>query len=79
VATQQGEFGRRSNRRSRAGKLIWKAVDNLSSRQRSVFLLRYVEELKLSEIAQTVGLQEGAVKCHLSRAVKKVRAALKEE
>jgi RNA polymerase sigma-70 factor (ECF subfamily) len=58
--------------------LVWKSVDNLSSRQRTVFLLRFVEELKISEIAQTVGLTEGAVKCHLARAVQKVRVALKE-
>ncbi len=59
-------------------KLVWKAADNLSSRQRTVFLLRFVEELKISEIAQTVGLTEGAVKSHLARAVQKVRVALKE-
>jgi RNA polymerase sigma-70 factor (ECF subfamily) len=58
--------------------LVWKSVDNLSSRQRTVFLLRFVEELKISEIAQTVGLTEGAVKCHLARAVQNLRAALKE-
>jgi RNA polymerase sigma-70 factor (ECF subfamily) len=50
----------------------------LSSRQRTVFLLRFVEELKISEIAQTVGLSVGAVKCHLARAVHNVRVALKE-
>jgi RNA polymerase sigma-70 factor (ECF subfamily) len=59
-------------------KLVWKAADNLSSRQRTVFLLRFVEELKISEIAQTVGLTEGAVKSHLARAVHNVRVALKE-
>jgi RNA polymerase sigma-70 factor, ECF subfamily len=59
--------------------LVWKSLDILSSRQRTVFLLRFVEELTISEIAQTVGLTEGAVKCHLSRAVQKVRAALKDK
>ena len=60
-------------------KLIWKAADSLSSRQRTVFLLRFVEELNVSEIAQTIGLKEGAVKCHLARALQKVRRAVKEE
>ncbi|MGO9338574.1 MAG: RNA polymerase sigma factor, partial [Terracidiphilus sp.] len=32
---------------------VWKAVEGLSERQRTVFLLRYVEELELAEIAQT--------------------------
>jgi RNA polymerase sigma-70 factor (ECF subfamily) len=55
-------------------RCVWKAVDKLSPRQRTVFLLRYVEELELSEIAQATGLSEGTVKAHLSRALSKVRA-----
>jgi RNA polymerase sigma-70 factor (ECF subfamily) len=55
---------------------VWKAVQGLSERQRTVFLLRYVEEQELSEIAQSTGLSEGTVKAHLSRALGKVRAAL---
>ena len=55
---------------------VGKAVEGLSERQRTVFLLRYVEEAELSEIAQATGLSEGTVKAHLSRAVAKVRAEL---
>ena len=53
---------------------VWKAVASLSERQRTVFLLRYVEEQELSEIAHAIGLSEGTVKAHLSRALGKVRA-----
>jgi RNA polymerase sigma-70 factor (ECF subfamily) len=62
--------------RDRVGK-VWKAVDCLSERQRTVFLLRFVEELELREIAQAAGLEVGAVKAHLSRALLKVRTALR--
>jgi len=55
---------------------VWKAVEGLSERQRTVFLLRYVEEQELSDIAQSTGLSEGTVKAHLSRALGKVRAEL---
>ena len=55
---------------------VSKAVQGLSERQRTVFLLRYVEESELSEIALATGLSEGTVKAHLSRAVARVRAAL---
>ncbi|MGB7546837.1 MAG: sigma-70 family RNA polymerase sigma factor [Terracidiphilus sp.] len=55
---------------------VWRAVEELSERQRTVFLLRYVEELELSEIAQVTGLSEGTVKAHLSRGLAKVRAEL---
>ena len=55
---------------------VWEAIKGLSDRQRTVFLLRYVEELELSEIAKTTGLSEGTVKAHLSRALGRVRAEL---
>src|ERR1035438_442504 len=61
--------------RERVGQ-VWEAVKGLSERQRTVFLLRYVEELELAEIAQTTGLSEGTVKAHLSRALGRVRAEL---
>jgi len=53
-------------------------VEDLSERQRTVFLLRFVEEQELSEIARATGLNEGTVKAHLSRALAKVRAKLEE-
>ncbi|MGA3080117.1 MAG: sigma-70 family RNA polymerase sigma factor [Terracidiphilus sp.] len=52
------------------------AVEGLSERQRTVFLLRYVEEMELRQIAQATGLNEGTVKAHLSRALTRVRAEL---
>jgi RNA polymerase sigma-70 factor (ECF subfamily) len=55
-------------------KRVWESVKGLSERQRTVFLLRYVEERELSEIAQITGLSEGTVKAHLSRALGRVRA-----
>ena len=56
---------------------VWQAVKGLSERQRTVFLLRYVEEQELSEIAAATGLSEGTVKAHLSRAVSRVRDELR--
>ena len=58
---------------------VWKVVETLSMRERSVFLLRYVEELELSEIGDCTGLKVGAVKVYLARAVTKLRIALKED
>ena len=55
---------------------LWKVVKTLSERQRTVFLLRYVEEQDLQEIAQATGLSEGTVKAHLSRALGKIRSEL---
>lgn len=52
---------------------VWQAVENLSERQRTVFLLRFVEELELKQIAESTGMGEGTVKAHLSRALARVR------
>jgi RNA polymerase sigma-70 factor (ECF subfamily) len=54
--------------------LIWKTVAELSPRQRSVFLLRFVEEMELPEIATATGIPLSTVKSHLYRALATVRA-----
>jgi RNA polymerase sigma-70 factor (ECF subfamily) len=55
---------------------VWDAVENLPGRQRSVFLLRFVEEMELPEIAKAMGLHVGTVKSHLHRALAAVRKAM---
>jgi len=56
---------------------IWQATERLSDRQRSVFLLRFVEDLELLEIAEVLGMSEGAVKKHLFRALHAVRERMR--
>ena len=52
---------------------VWRASAKLPERQKTVFLLRFMEEMELLEIAEAMGIQEGAVKVHLFRAVHTVR------
>jgi len=52
---------------------VWDAVESLPERQRTVFLLRFVEDMDLLEIAAATGLREGTVKVHLFRALQSVR------
>lgn len=54
-------------------KAVWEAVETLSEMQKQVFLLRFVEEMDLMEIADTIGLKESTVKSHLYRALAAVR------
>ena len=58
---------------------IWKVAGRLSGKQRTVFLLRFGEDLDLLEIATITGMKEGTVKTHLFRALKSVRTALEEK
>lgn len=52
------------------------AVERLPERQRAVFVLRYLEEMALEEIAGTLELSIGTVKAHLWQATRKVRELL---
>jgi RNA polymerase sigma-70 factor (ECF subfamily) len=54
--------------------LIWQTVSQLSDRQRTVFLLRFVHEMELPEIATATGIPLSTVKSHLYRALATIRA-----
>ncbi len=58
--------------------LVWKTAQKLSPMQREVFLLRFAQDMSLEEISQTLDVQLGTVKAHLSRALSTVRARVKE-
>jgi len=62
--------------REQAGA-VWRAVESLSAQQRTVFVLRFAEEMSLEEIATATGLRLGTVKTHLFRAVGAVRQRVK--
>ncbi len=55
---------------------IWATVDELPGKQRTVFLLRFVEEMHVSEIAEATGLNLSTVKSLLYRALHTVRVEL---
>jgi RNA polymerase sigma-70 factor (ECF subfamily) len=54
-------------------KLVWETVAGLSERQRTIFLLRFLEEMDIPEIAAATGLPLGTVKSHLYRALNAIR------
>jgi RNA polymerase sigma-70 factor (ECF subfamily) len=60
-------------------KSVWSAVEKLSKMQREVFLLRFVEEMELREIADLMGMKESTVKSHLYRALNSVRTKVLAE
>ena len=57
-------------------RAIWRAVSALPVSQRTVFLLRFVEEFDLNEIVQTTGMSQSKVKYQLHRALSAVRQEL---
>ncbi len=59
------------------GILIREAVDQLSPKQKAVFMLSRYEGLQLKEVAETLDMAEGTVKIHLHRAVKRLQTLLR--
>ncbi len=56
--------------------VIESEIGRLPGRQREAFLLRYWEELDVTETAAVMGCSEGSVKTHCSRAVHALAKAL---
>lgn len=57
---------------------IEELIKNLPTRQREAFLLRYWEDLSVTETAEAMGCSEGSVKTHCSRAAHALAQALTE-
>jgi RNA polymerase sigma-70 factor, ECF subfamily len=55
---------------------IWTVLASLSERQRTVFLLHFMEEMTAGEIEAATGITRTAIKVHLFRAVHAVRERL---
>ena len=58
-------------------EIIEKELENLPERQRQAFLLRYWEEMEISDAALAMGCSEGSVKTHCSRATQALAKALR--
>jgi RNA polymerase sigma-70 factor, ECF subfamily len=57
-------------------KLVHEALQKLPGKQRSVFLMRFVEDMDLLDIATVTGMTTPTVKTHLYRAVAAIRLRL---
>ena len=53
---------------------VQEALKTLSPNQRTIFLMRFAEDMNLAEIAETIHMPINTVKTHLHRALKAVRA-----
>ena len=54
-------------------------IAKLPVRQREAFLMRYWDELSITETAKAMSCSEGSVKTHCSRAVHALAKALKSK
>jgi RNA polymerase sigma-70 factor (ECF subfamily) len=56
---------------------IQEALDRLPAKQKTVFVLRFYQDMSLKEIGKILKLSEGTVKSHLFRTMRKLREYLK--
>lgn len=57
---------------------LQQAIDRLSPKLKTVVLLRFYEEMQLSEIAEITGTNLSTVKSRLYKGLKKLRESLQE-
>lgn len=65
--------------RRRRGMLLKRALLSLPRKQREVFALKYIHQMKIREIAEALGLAEGTVKAHLFHATENLRRELHDK
>lgn len=58
---------------------VMAALADLSTRDREVLVMRYLEQLDVDEIAEAIGITRGAVKARLLRALIRMRGKLEVE
>ena len=57
---------------------VYEAIGRLEKHYRSVIILKYFEDMKLAEIAETLQMPEGSVSAYLTRAKRELKKYLKE-
>lgn len=58
---------------------LWQALDALEDKDRTVILLRYFEEYKISEIAEIMDEKVSTIKSRLYRGIKKMRIQMEND
>ena len=56
---------------------LWRALNQLDERHRTVVVLRYFHELSITEISEILGINEGTIHSRLHTAREKLKDALK--
>lgn len=58
------------------GRTVDWAMESLSARERTAFVMRHFHGCSIREVGQAMKLSDGSVKQHIFRAVRKIRAAI---
>ncbi len=67
-----------THKQGEINRAIKAATEELPEKQRTVFILKYLQDMKIKDIAAIMDIGEGTVKKYLFRAMEKMRIQLKE-
>jgi RNA polymerase sigma-70 factor (ECF subfamily) len=57
---------------------LYNAIDKLDNKRKSIIILKYIEDLTIVQIAETMNMPIGTVKTYLHKALKELRISLGE-
>ncbi|WP_411680995.1 sigma-70 family RNA polymerase sigma factor [Clostridium thailandense] len=58
---------------------LYNAIDKLNVKSRSIIILKYFQDMTISEISRVLKIPEGTIKVYLQRSLKKLKVELGEE
>lgn len=68
-----------SHRKIETKDRMEKALQSISREEREIIVLKYIQELKISEISEIIKIPENTVKVRIFRAVRKMRKYIQDE
>ena len=76
VIPASGQSPREAYEAEETKKQLERAMEHLPDREREVFILRYLNGLSLSEVAETLEIAIGTVKAHLAHGTERLKLIL---
>jgi RNA polymerase sigma-70 factor (ECF subfamily) len=58
---------------------LYEAIDHLTPRQKTLIILRFFEDMKIEDIAATLGVNQNTIKTRLYVALRKLRTNMEEK
>ncbi|NMM64066.1 sigma-70 family RNA polymerase sigma factor [Clostridium sp. P21] len=58
---------------------LYNAIDSLNVKSKTIIILKYFQDMTISEISKLLEIPEGTVKVYIHRALKKLKIQLREE
>ncbi|RXI51865.1 RNA polymerase subunit sigma-70 [Clostridium tetani] len=58
---------------------LYKAINTLNDKQRTAIILKYFQDLKISEISDVMQISDNTVKSHIRRGILSLKKSLKED